>query len=121
MTTNQLPPPIPKPNNEVMENEIVFKQQINENSLLFKELHSDILSLYPSALTLREFREHRKDFIAAQLGDRKKKDRNMKLDIGDRANMVDWMVQVAAIFECSKITFFRTLNIIDKFYVKTGG
>lgn len=120
MDTKQLVPlPTSKPDNG--NNEVMSEQQINENSLSFKELHLDILtSLYPSALTLREF-EDRKNSIAAELRSRGKEDRNMKLDINDRANMVNWMLQVTAIFECTRLTYFRTLNIIDQFYVKTRG
>ena len=91
-----------KPLNKALETEII------------PQLHSG--SFLPSALTLKEFKEHNKDFWALEL---EKKRHEHKLNPNDRADMVNWMIEVIAIFECKTETFFRAIDIMDQFYAKT--
>lgn len=41
------------------------------------------------------------------------------LDPFDRLRMVEWLIEVQSKLECSELTFFKTVAIIDLFYKKS--
>jgi hypothetical protein len=42
--------------------------------------------------------------------------RNHEVDHGLRARMVDWMVEVLTSYKCSNRTFFKTVDLMDRYF-----
>jgi glycogen debranching enzyme len=97
-----------------------ISKRANNITEITTELHSG--SSFTSALTLKEFKEHNNDFKVLELENKAKQHNHMKklkLNISDRADMVNWMVEVISTFRCKAETFFRAVSIMDQFYART--
>jgi hypothetical protein len=81
-------------------------------------------SLAPSRLATRTLEIHMGDIVQNMLKQQADCDRAFCLRRHNitpslRAKMVDWMVEVLRVFDCSEATFFKAVSIMDLYYART--
>lgn len=109
-------------NNEISQHKVPTLNEHVDVHLTSEEIRGEFLtSLFPSKLSLREFEEHENDCWVTKLEEAfqlRNSRRSHRLHTRDRADMVDWMLEVTSTFKCKEVTFFKAVEIMDLFYVR---
>ena len=93
---------------------------VGPNELMKEQLSG----IFPSKMTLKAIKEHKKDIFKTMINSSKKRVADSCLKRHHippelRAKMVDWMIEVMFSLNCSEITFFKAVTIMDLYYSKT--